>query len=343
MIDHATSWIEATPIETTSAADTADAFISTWISRWGVPLHVITDQGSNFESEFFQRVSQLIGFTRLRTTAYHPQTNGKIERAHRTLKQIIRARNEGDWNKSLPLALMAMRMFVNSNGQSPFTLVTGAMFAVPHIYTNDKDFSWQTLMDKLRTVELKCDESNKQTQNNHHKVYIPKELQYCKRVWLRIDRIRRPLESPYTGPHAIVLRDYQRGTFVISYNGKDTTVSINRLKPVIEGSQQPMDPSPIVYTTVETTAVETDTENTEMSDQDDSNAADQFTTPSQPNHQPTPPPDQPIIGTPEADDNVQSQSAAPSQASLQNESPQPATTRSRRHIHFNKNPDYHYY
>ena len=105
-----------------------------------------------------------------------------------------------------------------------------------------------------------------------------------------------------------------------------------------------MDPSPIVYTTVETTAVETDTENTEMSDQDDSNVADQFTTPSQPNHQPTPPPDQPIISTPsEVDDNVQGQSAAPGQVSSQDGPPQPVTTRSRRHIHFNKNPDYHYY
>ena len=57
-----------------------------------MPLHLVTDRGRQFESELFKELSSLIGFHRLRTTSYHPQSNGIIERTHRTLKTAIMAR-----------------------------------------------------------------------------------------------------------------------------------------------------------------------------------------------------------------------------------------------------------
>lgn len=93
-IDRATRWTEVIPIIDTTANSVAIAFVAGWISRFGVPLHVVTDRGAQFESELFSELSSIIAFHHLWTTAYHPQAYGIIERHHRSLKAVIRARQE---------------------------------------------------------------------------------------------------------------------------------------------------------------------------------------------------------------------------------------------------------
>ena len=79
-IDRYTRWLEAIPLVGITAEEVASAFINTWVSRFGVPLEIITDRGKQFESELFHHMSTKLGFTRLRTTAYNPQVNGLVER-----------------------------------------------------------------------------------------------------------------------------------------------------------------------------------------------------------------------------------------------------------------------
>ena len=102
MIDRATRWVETFPLTNISASNVAQAFISTWISRFGVPLHAITDRGSQFESELFANLSNIIGFHRLRSAAYHPQKNGMVARMHRTLKTAIMSRKDS-WLSALSI------------------------------------------------------------------------------------------------------------------------------------------------------------------------------------------------------------------------------------------------
>jgi len=129
-IDRSTRWIEATPLSDITATTIASAFIETWISRCGVPLRVVTDRGAQFEAELFAELAKLVGFHRLRTTAYHPQANGMIERAHRTIKTAVMARKEG-WLQALPMVLLGIRSLPNESGFSPFTAVTGANLLLP--------------------------------------------------------------------------------------------------------------------------------------------------------------------------------------------------------------------
>ena len=117
-IDRVTRWVEATPLQNTSASIIALAFLNRWISRFGVPLHVVTDQGSQFESELFGDLSAIIGFHRLRITAYHPQTNGIIERLHRTLKTAIMVRKQS-WLYALPIVLLGIGNMPNDQGFFP--------------------------------------------------------------------------------------------------------------------------------------------------------------------------------------------------------------------------------
>jgi cleavage and polyadenylation specificity factor subunit 1 len=236
IIDRATRWIEAVPLVDISARNVALAFLNCWISRFGVPLYCCTDQGRQFESELFSYLSHVLGFTRLRTTAYNPKCNGMIERAHRTLKTALKGK-ENDWLSALPVILMGLRAQPNSDsGCSPFALVTGTNMLVPILTTGSNDpnnflvdANVQSVVRAMQSIDFST-----LSLGNHHsssKTYVPSELKNCEYVWLRIDRVLRPLEAPYQGPYKVIAR--RDKTFDIqTLSGSVKTVSIDRLKPV---------------------------------------------------------------------------------------------------------------
>ena len=72
--------------------------------------------------------------------------------------------------------------------------------------------------------------------------YIPSDLRSCSHVWMRIDRVRRSLEAPYSGPHAVVNRFPKY--FTLDLPRGITSVSIDRLKPAYIRTPDP-DNSPV--------------------------------------------------------------------------------------------------
>ncbi|GFR93714.1 Pol polyprotein [Elysia marginata] len=101
---------EAIPLNNTSTTDCARALIRHWISRFGVPLDITSDGGSQLTSTLWNKISQQLGVQIHRTTAYHPQSNSLIERFHRTLKAALKARLTGpNWADELPWVLLGLR------------------------------------------------------------------------------------------------------------------------------------------------------------------------------------------------------------------------------------------
>ena len=88
-----------------------------------------TDQGSNFTSQLLTELYRMLHIHRIKTTPYHPQTDGLVERFNQTLKSMLwkAATQEGrDWDKMIPFLLFAYREVPQSStGFSPFELLCG--------------------------------------------------------------------------------------------------------------------------------------------------------------------------------------------------------------------------
>ena len=129
MSDHFTKWVEAVPLANQKAETVARAFVENVVARNGVLVKLLTDQGSNFESELMKDVFRILGVHKFRTSAYHPQTDGRVERFNRTLKTIISSyenSNHNEWDRHQHSALFAYRTSVHSSTHiSPFKAVYG--------------------------------------------------------------------------------------------------------------------------------------------------------------------------------------------------------------------------
>ncbi|KHJ43368.1 integrase core domain protein [Trichuris suis] len=130
-IDRFSHWPEAIPLRDVSADTVASALSSGWISRFGAPQTITTNQGRQFESELSNKLTQFCGTQRIRTTAYNPKANRMVERMHRQLKAAIMCHRKSDWLQVLPWVLR-MRATVCQDLQASVTeLVYGTTLRLP--------------------------------------------------------------------------------------------------------------------------------------------------------------------------------------------------------------------
>lgn len=128
VLDMATRFPEAFPLRNIKAQTIVDHLMQ-FFSRVGLPRSIQSDRGSNFTSGVFQEVMFQLGVTQKTSSAYHPQSQGAIERFHATLKSMIRTYSEchpRDWDEAMPFLLFAIRDAPSESlGFSPFELVYG--------------------------------------------------------------------------------------------------------------------------------------------------------------------------------------------------------------------------
>ena len=89
-IDRFSRFIHLIPVQNITAENIAHAFRAEYLLKYGTPKQVLSDRGSQFTGSIFNILCTLFGIDRVFTTAYHPETNGMIERMHRYLKERLR-------------------------------------------------------------------------------------------------------------------------------------------------------------------------------------------------------------------------------------------------------------
>jgi len=135
IVDHFSKWAEAIPLPNHTAPTVARALMVNVISQFGAPLQLLTDRGTEFESELFSNLMQWLGVEKLRTTIFKPSTNGIVERFHRTLNSLLGkavSESQRNWDEKLPFVMAAYRSSVHSStGYSPNKLFLGRESRMP--------------------------------------------------------------------------------------------------------------------------------------------------------------------------------------------------------------------
>ena len=135
---------EAIPLRNIKTQNIVSALVK-FFTFVGLPKSVQSDQGSNFMSGIFQQVMHEFGITQYKSSPYHPESQGALERFHQTLENMIRSYcfdTEKDWDEGIHLLLFAVRESVQESlGFSPFELVFGHTVRGPLTFLKEKFLS----------------------------------------------------------------------------------------------------------------------------------------------------------------------------------------------------------
>ncbi|BHF66791.1 hypothetical protein SprV_0200981300 [Sparganum proliferum] len=249
-IDRFTRWPIATPIPNITADSVAHAFLEHWISHYGIPSTITTDRGQQFESRLFNNLTDLLGCSRIRTTAYHPSSNGLVERFHRQLKASLRAHdNPSHWSEHLPLVMLGIRTALKPDLEcSAAELVYGTTLRIPGDFfghsQRSADLDPSDYVQRLRQVMTHLRATPPRAPTS--KSYIDPNLLTCSFVFVRVDSVRRPLQQPYDGPFRVLSSTDKH--FTIDRGGRTDVVSVDRLKAAYTEplSTSPTEQSPLV-------------------------------------------------------------------------------------------------
>ena len=135
MVDCFSCWTEVCSLSDKTAISVADAFFSNIVCRFGMPSVIHSDQGREFENKVMHELCLLGGSHKTKTTPYHPECDGLVERFNRTLLLMLAmfpSENKDDWDDLLPAVMMAYRSSVHeSTGFSPYRLMFGEECTLP--------------------------------------------------------------------------------------------------------------------------------------------------------------------------------------------------------------------
>jgi transposase InsO family protein len=117
----------------------------------GTPKKLLTDEGQNFLSEVFRNTCKLLKIKKLQMTPFHPESNGNLERSHRTLKEYLRhyiKEDQSNWDEWVPYAVHVYNISTHtSTGYTPFEFIygfkatmTSALKENPSVQYNYDDF-----------------------------------------------------------------------------------------------------------------------------------------------------------------------------------------------------------
>ena len=133
--DHFTKYVEILPVPDQTAEVCASRLANDFISRWGCPLAIHSDQGRTFESKVFKELMRMMEIRKTRTSARNPKGNGQCERFNRTLIKMIKAYlsdQQIDWDLHLGCLAGAYRATPNESTKlTPNLLTFGREIRLP--------------------------------------------------------------------------------------------------------------------------------------------------------------------------------------------------------------------
>ncbi|XP_069986300.1 uncharacterized protein [Penaeus vannamei] len=254
-----TRYPEAIPLRKISTSAIVKA-LTKFFTTYGLPQFVQTDQGSNFLSGVFQQTMKLLGIQHQISSAYHPESQGAVERFHQTLKNMIRTYcydTEKEWDEGISVLLFAVRECVQESlGFSPFELVFGHEVRGPLRLLREKWLSSEGDSNILRYVmDFRCrltkacelaranlSEAQRRMKSWYDMNTRPRSFSSGDKVLVFLPVPGPSLKARYFGPY-VVERKISNLNYVVQTPGrrkKSRLCHINQMRPYFERNDFPM-------------------------------------------------------------------------------------------------------
>jgi len=251
--DYFTRWVEAYGIPNQEATTVAKALVDNMFCRFSIPRQLHSDQGAQFESGLIKELSKMLQINKTRTTPYHPQSDGLVERLNRTIISMLATTvndQGGEWEEHLPRVTFAYNTSEQvSTGFTPFYMMFGRqaripldiMFDTPVAETqNPNQYVWKLRKSLQSAHDLARNNLKKaacrQKELYDYKVY-GKPYAVGDLVWLCSPAVprgqARKLFCPWRGPFKVTkkINDAVYRIQDTQNRRKRQVVHFNRLKP----------------------------------------------------------------------------------------------------------------
>ena len=200
----------------------------------------MSDNGRHFTAQAFEEATKGLGMKIRHTTAYHPQSNGMVERRFRDMERAIKAfgTTHGEWDEIIPIFTLATRNKINkSGGYSPAMLLFGEELRLPTAIDakvetwHDQPSELYKLYERRRIVEeiikKKKLESYEESERKLEERFQNIDWQVGQQVFCYVDRRTVGQSSKglvrWSGPFEIL--EVRKSTLVVSRNGKEITIN----------------------------------------------------------------------------------------------------------------------
>ena len=245
--DHFSRYAKAYPTRNQSAKTTAEALLK-FCQHYGMPRRLHSDQGANFESKVIEELCTLLGVKKSRTTPYHPQCNGSVERWNRTLIGMLGTlplEKKRKWHHHIGMLVLAYNATIHdSTGYSPHYLMFGRAPRLPIDNLFLTEYKQQGIEEMREALEWAWTQASKKDleRKEYNKKYHDRKMRGS--ALIAGDRVLVK-EYAFDGPHKlkdkwskqlfIVTKKLEGSPVYIVVNedgGQEKTLHRNALLPV---------------------------------------------------------------------------------------------------------------
>ena len=241
MQDNLTKYCLAIAVPDIRATTVADAFAREFIAIFGCPRAILSDRGTTFINRVFAKLTKIFKIKQLSTSAYHPQTNGGLERSHQVLADYLKhyLRDYDDWDTFLPFAMLSYNVSVHEGTKfSPYHLVFGREARVPSSYPSAEVLETYgsylselvTRLDEIRDIASKNLTNSKLRSKHYYDRHLnEKEFKLGDLVLKLKEPHEHKFDRYYEGPleiveihprNGVVLKDIRSGERVFKHMDK---------------------------------------------------------------------------------------------------------------------------
>ena len=246
-----TKFFVAAPLKNATAEETARALVDKLMCLYGIPSAILTDQGTNFISRILEELARIFRIEKYRTSAFHPQSQGGIERMHHTLTEYIKqfTTDYDEWDEILPLATFCYNACKHeAHNYQPYELIFGRKAQLPSFMPPKEELIisnkyLESLVEDInhlqRLAGLNLIQSKYRSKYYYDRKLNPKQFREGERVYL-INESKEggKFKREYVGPYEINKIDREKHIVELQHGNHPKIVHIDKLKRAFEAEKE---------------------------------------------------------------------------------------------------------